>query len=362
MTPTCQCLFNSAIYAKLYRDGAYETMNPHLILAYRLSRLRARPIEAFFVTAASDRELQRIFQPWESWCSVRKLETGECPAGGVLCLAEDYPDTWWKEETARWRRSSAQVLVANFEGLTEPDHAFLQEIAHHDFEIGGKNEWDGAVVKHSAHTLQLLSETHCRDFFPVTVWPELVRQKEMNGDRLQALDAGCGPVTWLRYGVLQGLLTVTGVDPLLEVYEIVLSRHGLSGLPAIQPETRIPIPLEAFPATAPQLKHQFDFVWTNNALDHTQSPEQAIEAIAFALREDGFAVIQVATNEGTRQKWTQLHKFDFDLHGEHLTATDERHSQVRLVGPRCALSLDTVLHHSVDGLTVIARPIASRRS
>jgi hypothetical protein len=42
-----------------------------------------------------------------------------------------------------------QVLVANVEGLKALDHAFLQEIAHHDFEIGGKNEWDGAAVKYS---------------------------------------------------------------------------------------------------------------------------------------------------------------------------------------------------------------------
>jgi SAM-dependent methyltransferase len=188
----------------------------------------------------------------------------------------------------------------------------------------------------------------------VTVWPALMRQKEVKGEPLQALDAGCGPQTWLRYGVLQGLLTVTGVDPLLEVYEILLSRHGLSGLQAIQPEHRIPVPLEALPATVPHLKHHFDFVWTNNALDHTQNPKAAIEAIAFALRGDGFAVIQVATNEGSRQNWMQLHKFDFDLHGHHLTATDERGNSVPLVGPGCSLRLDEVLHHSVDGLTLIA--------
>jgi hypothetical protein len=141
-------------------------MNPHLILAYRLSQIPKRPIEAFFVTTLSQNELHRIFRPWKDWCIVHKLDTGECPANGVLCLSQDYPDNWWKPEIVRWRHSAAQVLVASLEGLAAPDQAFLQEIAHHDFEIGSKNEWDGAPAKYSTHILTLLSETSLRNPFP----------------------------------------------------------------------------------------------------------------------------------------------------------------------------------------------------
>jgi SAM-dependent methyltransferase len=188
------------------------------------------------------------------------------------------------------------------------------------------------------------------------MWSYLLDEREKRGRRLQALDAGCGPLTWLRYGVLQGLLTVTGVDPLIDVYEIILSRHGLPELRAVQPEHRMAMPLEALPAMAPHLEGHFDFVWSNNALDHMQDPEAAFEAIAFALRRDGVALLQVATNEGTRQSWSQLHKFDIDLIGDSVVAADERGRRVRLVGPGCCLRLQQIQHYDRDGLTVLVRP------
>jgi SAM-dependent methyltransferase len=333
-------------------------MDPHLVLAYKLSTLRTRPIDAFFVTDLTEDEVQRIFRPWATWCRVHKLDDGERPGRGVLCLACSGRPPIPKEIGHHISRSFETVLDSSFDHMSERDHHLLQEISHHDFEIGGKNEWDGATVKHSVHILRLLSRTHCRDYFPIAVWPQLVQLRVVRGGgQLQALDVGCGPLTWLRYGALQKLLTVTGVDPLMELYEIVLSRHGLFDLDAIQPKHRLPIPFELLSSLAPELRDRFDLVWTNNALDHVERPDVCVEGMAFALRADGFAVIQVATNEGTRQNWQQLHRFDIDLDGDHVVATDRDGHRRRLVGPGCPLRLDKVLHYTASGLTVIARPI-----
>jgi SAM-dependent methyltransferase len=330
-------------------------VDPHLVLAYKLSRLAIRPIEAFFVTELSETELQRIFQPWSDWCRVYKLHDCERPTLGVLCLADPANESSLVKVRALGSQSFLTVLDSGFEGLTGLDRAFVQEISHHDFEIGGKNEWDGAPVKHSPHILRLLSEVHCRDYFPMSIWPELMERQRLRGEHLQALDVGCGPLSWLRYGALQNLLTVTGVDPLLDAYDIVLARHGLSGLNSIRPAHRIVAQVESLPDVAPQLEHRFDFIWTNNALDHIENPDIAVRAMAFALRADGFAIVQVATNEGTRQRWTQLHRFDIDLRGDHVIATDREGRCLPLIGPGCALRLSDVLEHSGQGLSVIAR-------
>ena len=53
-------------------------------------------------------------------------------------------------------------------------------------------------------------------------------------------------LSWLRWGTLEGLLNVTGIDPLIEVYEIILARHGLLGLPGSCRPEGCPGPLSPF--------------------------------------------------------------------------------------------------------------------
>lgn len=329
-------------------------MDPHLILAYKLARLERRPITVFVATTLGADQLKRLFSPWRSWCRVEKHRVELPQAAAIWC--EVYGVTLLRTVIGTVGQKPALVLEANFDDLSELDVALLQEVAHHDFEIGGKNEWDGSPVRHSHHILRLLSATHCVDFFPILAEPFLARMRHDRGTALRALDVGCGPVTWLRHGSMSGALTVTGVDPLLDVYEIVLQRHGLSPLDALLPETRLSFGIESLPERRPGLRSHFDFVWTNNALDHTSDPWSAVAAMAFALRHDGCAVIQVATNEGTRRGWSQLHKFDVDYDGRNLIATDSGGNVAPLVGERCPLDIEQVLEHGPEGLTVVAVP------
>lgn len=305
-------------------------MDPHLILAYKLARLVPRPVEALFRTPLAEPELRRIFEPWQ-WLRVSKAQEGD----NVECLAVT-PVT--------------QIEVDSGFPSDPLDRDFLEEIAHHDFEIGGKNEWDGAPTRYGHFILRLLSRTHCRHFFP-PIRPRLAEMRERLLRPIEALDIGCGPLSWLRSGVLEGMLRVTGVDPLIEIYEIILSRHGLLSLPGLMPEVRVAATAESIYGR--EFSEKYDFVFTNNALDHVQDIELAIEAVRWVLAPHGLAYIQVATREGTRQNWNQLHQHDIYLEDGYVLAARRDTSVVKLCGPSCPLQVIEVLDYNTEALTIL---------
>jgi SAM-dependent methyltransferase len=233
---------------------------------------------------------------------------------------------------------------------------FAREVSHHDFELGGKNEWDGAPSRYAEHTLRVLSATHCHDAFPRYAIDDLSRLRaRLGGSRaLDVLDVGCGPVTQLRWGALQGWLRVLGADPLLDMYRVVLARHGLDSLPHLMVEDGWGCGIEDLPHDA---SARFDVVYTSNALDHTQDPLRAIQSLCGALRpgQRGLVIIQVATNEGTRQGWDQLHKFDMRIDGkDQFVAIDQRGKRLVLAGAGTPLRIVRVVEAIDANTTLIA--------
>jgi SAM-dependent methyltransferase len=240
---------------------------------------------------------------------------------------------------------------------SEPPHgtleeAFWQEIAHHDFEIGGKNEWDGTPPRHSMHLLRQLSHAHTMDQFPKYAAPELEALRARRGRPLLAMDIGCGPISILRYGALRGMLRIVGVDPLLDPYRIVLARHGLDVLECIHCHESESVRAEDLDMTSHA--DRYDVIYTNNALDHTQDPGAVTAMMARALRPDGVAIIQVATNEGTRQGWNQLHKFDIRYEEPRVIAVNERGVATELCAKNTPLRLRRVAWSRDDSLAFLA--------
>lgn len=178
----------------------------------------------------------------------------------------------------------------------------LREIAHHEFELGGLNEWDGKPTRHAAEMLRRLSATHCRRSFP----EKILRRLGLLQPGLSVMDIGCGPISLLRWGQIHLGFRVTGFDPLLGMYDFIKRRHGLQQLPAISPDKAIEDVFENSPThLAPA---SIDLLYSNNALDHVQDFARCIHNVATALRPGGFAVIAGSTMEGTRQGWDQFHK------------------------------------------------------
>jgi SAM-dependent methyltransferase len=233
---------------------------------------------------------------------------------------------------------------------TEREDAFYKEMAHHHFELGGLNEWDASPVQYSAHVLQHLSAANCVTHFPGYMTDELRAASAARGAPLEALDVGSGSISRLRWGALEGLLHVTGVDPLQEVYDLVLAHHGYDRLPAIRVDR--PINANAEDLDRHVAAGSFDFAYCHNALDHVEDPPAVIAQVARALRPGGSFALEFATREGSRQQWHQLHQFDLYLDDGELRCQWRDGRADPLVPRDAALELDRVVAAS-DQFTVV---------
>ena len=274
-------------------------------------------------TGVAPEELRRLLQVWRDRLSVEAVLVRSTPLE---------PDALWREVPVACRlvgvvtdrddflasvqhecRALGAVCIHSaFPALSEArELALSEEVSHHDFEIGGIDEWSGQPTRGAHHILQHLSQTNCERLFPQFLLPYIQHFQGPGKKPVETLDIGCGPISVLRWGVLQGLLRVTGVDPLLDMYRIILERHGLNGLPAIACQRELNIYAEELASALPP--ESFDIVFTRNALDHVEDPVAVIAQAEACLRPGGILVLDFHTREGSRQGWEQLHQFDLYL-------------------------------------------------
>jgi SAM-dependent methyltransferase len=202
----------------------------------------------------------------------------------------------------------------------------------------------------------MLSITHCHRQFPAYVAPYLQALRRENGGRpLEAIDVGCGPVSRLRWGALNGLLRVTGVDPLLDMYAVVLERHGLTALPSIRCAREVSAGAEEIPRLLPA--GGYDFAYSSNALDHTEDPAAIVRSLGGCVRPGGFVALEVFTREGSREKWWQLHQFDMYVDDMGQFVCEDRNKQVTpLFPPGCDFEvLETPIKHDMVTAVVARR-------
>jgi SAM-dependent methyltransferase len=110
----------------------------------------------------------------------------------------------------------------------------------------------------------------------------------------QVADVGSGVVS-----ILNGLIPVTAIDPLGELYQLVFDykAHKLAH--------PLPFPAEEMPAV-----NHFDIVHCSNAIDHTQQPILAYETMMNAVKPKGYLILQGFENEGTHENWQGFHQHD----------------------------------------------------
>lgn len=233
--------------------------------------------------------------------------------------------------------------------------ALLQEVLHHDFELGGFNDWTGTDAQFSAAVLRMLSAAHCRRAFPGYAGAHVdALWRQNDGRPLRALDIGCGAVSRLRWGALHGFLTVTGVDPLLDMYAIVRERHGYATLPSIRCAHEIIGGAEQL--TTSIAADSFDIAFCSNALDHTEDPVAVVDALARAVRPGGFVAIDVYTREGSRENWWQLHQFDMYINDREEFVCETREGVVRpLVRPGCGLTVREIAARDQTTAVILER-------
>jgi SAM-dependent methyltransferase len=259
----------------------------------------------------SEAEIARLLSPWK-WVNVEVcvkpsrlslvsewLTKGHGPGRAIACFSSEPRVRQMASDLAG---SECKLIHADLPKFPSWENDAYRELCHHDYELGGVNEWDGAPTNHAVHMLHRLSRWHSRVEFPFWAFPD--------GPRfgLRAIDVGCGPITLLRWGALNWGMEVTGVDPLIDLYEILAARHGFDTAHDALPKHRLSITGEDMIMHIPE--RSYDFIYTNNALDHTLRPAIVMDNILKIVAPAGRAAISLATREGTRQGWDQFHQTD----------------------------------------------------
>jgi SAM-dependent methyltransferase len=351
-------------------------MQAMLRAAFRISRLRGAGVTRVALavdpeTGADAAGIAHLLEPWRPWLRITDLTVtaeppGEDWAAGPAGRAEalvavtDRPD-YRDAVAAAGERHGARVLNSDYPGDEDPDIGFFHEALHHQYELGGMNEFDGGLPTHSAHVLQHISTANSLQVFPQYMVEELRARFVAQGSRpLEAIDVGSGSISRLRWGALEGLLRVTGVDPLLDFYEITLRHHGLDALPAIRVDRAISAPGEQIGRHL--TPGSFDFAFCCNALDHVEDPPTVVSELAEALRPDACFALEFATREGTRQEWRDLHQFDLFLDERNEVACEWRNGRrAPLISAGTPLALDRVIHSDEVGTVVVLRRTGARR-
>lgn len=341
--------------------------NQFLMCAFNLyfRHRSAQPVRLYLLTDNPDQytkqDCLRALAPWRDWAAVRDYLVVTQPAdANLIKRLPDLRDSRilgfaLDPAIQNALRSTCRQLGVPFvepnptPPWTSLEDDFFREVLHFDSEYCGIREWDSVEVRYSALVLRTLSAVQCRANFPMwPFWHPSERVQLREGLKLKVLDIGCGPVSVLRWGAIQNYLSITGVDPLLELYALVLARHGLDRLPKIRCETEISAYAETLADQVPD--NHFDMIYTRNALDHTQDPVRVVENFGRKLAPGGIAAIEVAAREGTRQNWDQLHKTDIYFDDRTLMYAHQDGQARPLIPPASGLRLREVVLNTPDWL------------
>jgi hypothetical protein len=185
---------------------------------------------------SSDKDIKAIFELWKGRLSVtsiaRSVDNLKLEGANTIWIADGNHASLLAavEQRAATTKKKFEIVCPEAFALDSWGDCVIREVAHHDFEHGGLNQWDGAQVKHAPHILQMHSRANCRLYWPAWALHDLSFTR-----RKRIIDLGCGPITHLRWGVINGLIDAVLVDPLMPLYELILAKHGLNRLEGMEP-------------------------------------------------------------------------------------------------------------------------------
>lgn len=190
------------------------------------------------------------------------------------------------------------------------DQAFAEELEF----------WVGYLTDIDRNYLATLTSSH------MPVEPSIARLiGEIDAPRtpIRALDIGCGPLSILGRMANGLAIEVTGLDPLVAEYGKILDALKISR------------PFKAVAGGAEDIRslfppQSFDFVFSRNALDHSQDAIAAIGNALWVCRPGGIVHFIVFPCEGRHAGYAGLHQWDFDLKDGSLWITGVGREPVEL--------------------------------
>jgi SAM-dependent methyltransferase len=121
---------------------------------------------------------------------------------------------------------------------------------------------------------------------------------------VRILDVGAGPVTVLGYRLEGKQIDITAVDVLARTYDRLWARRNV--LPPVRTQFA-----DAERLTEIFAPRSFDFVYSQNSLDHAARPWRAIEQMLEVVKPGCYVVLSHAIDEAENEGYSGLHQWNF---------------------------------------------------
>jgi len=212
---------------------------------------------------------------------------------------------------------------------TEPD--LSSEIFHwerycHQYNIENPNEQIFSRYKHAKPSI--LSSIK-------------LLKNEFN-EQLNCLDVGCGPTSQFYSEDLENRndIILISVDPLADFYMSLLKKYNIK------------YTIKCIPGYGEKLdelfsKDTFHLIYTQNAIDHSQNPNEFIKKMFYILKPRGIIVFFGFIKEGTAAHWIGLHQWDIEIDNDDLVLSS-RDKSINRINLTRYLNIRS-LHSIVEG-------------
>jgi SAM-dependent methyltransferase len=206
-------------------------------------------------------------------------------------------------------------------------------------------------VRFWRHWLSIEGGTHWRQDYRERLDPDRPLQGHVSAfvdriaaDTIRILDVGAGPLTKLGKKHPSKKLEITAIDVLATSYDRLLRKLKIEPL------------VRTIYADAERLEERFgadrfDIVHGQNCIDHTSDPIRAIREMIAVTRPGGFVILYHAENEGQREGYRDVHRWDFACAGESFVIRDST-GRERDVTKELASSADVECRRVADGSAV----------
>ena len=141
---------------------------------------------------------------------------------------------------------------------------------------------------------------------------------------IKCLDIGPGPTSqfYTTFFLNKPQYEIISVDPLAKFYKDLHKKYNsdydIVCIPGFGENLN-----KIFP------EKSFDIVYSQNAIDHSQSPVKFIRNMYYVLKSNGYMILYGILNEGSIQNWLGLHKWDILVDNGKLLLSNKKHTYNR---------------------------------
>ena len=137
-------------------------------------------------------------------------------------------------------------------------------------------------------------------------------------EHIKCIEVGSGPDSqfYSDYFLNNKNIEIVAVDPLAEFYKSLHRKYNSSDNIEIVAGYG-----EDLHTLFPQ--NSFDIVYSQNAIDHSQSPVDFLKNLYNILKPGGYLILHGYINEGSNQGWFGLHKWDIYVDDKDLLLTSQ---------------------------------------